>query len=131
MKTRLRLCFTAGALAALCTLLPTASAAAQAEKAAPGTAGERLQANFDELNPASEQKEKLAPILRAEREKLAALRDDPSRTAREKLQRLQAARTEVAPKVKAILSPGQYARWEKMREAARDTLQERFRQRRR
>lgn len=137
MNTHLRLVIVAGALTAMGTCLPTASAAAQAEKAAPETAEvrrqarERLQSNLEELNLTREQKEKLAPILKAEREKLAALRDDDTLTPREKLQRLQATRAEVAPQVKAILTPEQYAQWEKMREEARGDLQERLRQRRR
>ena len=90
-----------------------------------------MQSNLEELNLTREQKEKLAPILKAEREKLAALRDDASLTPREKLQRLQASRAEVAPQVKAILTPEQYAQWEKTREEGRGQLQERFRQRRR
>jgi protein CpxP len=137
MKTPLRLLVLAGTLTALHAFPSTASAAAQADQTAPVTAEgrrqarERLQSNLEELNLTREQKEKLAPILRAEREKLAALRDDASLTPREKLQRLQAARAEVAPQVKAILTPEQYTQWEKMREEARGELQERFRQRRR
>jgi Spy/CpxP family protein refolding chaperone len=137
MHAPLRILVFAGTLTAVSTCLPTASAATPGERTPPPggerrkQARERLEANLERLNLTPGQKEELAPLLRAEREKLAALRDDQSLSPRERLQRLQAARAEVAPEVKAILTPGQYAQWEKMREETRGEMQERSRQRQR
>lgn len=91
----------------------------------------RLQARIDDLGLTAEQKEKLTPVLRSEREKLAALRDDETLTPRDRLRKLQTIRDETTPQVKAILTPEQFARWEKSRDQERGQMRERLRDRRR
>lgn len=91
----------------------------------------RLQARIEELGLTPEQKQKLTPVLRSEREKLAALRDDETLTPRDRLQKLQAIRDEITPQVKAILTPDQFARWEKSRDQEHGQMRERLRDRRR
>lgn len=96
-----------------------------------GEAQKRLQARIEELGLTPEQKEKLTPVLRSEREKLAALRDDETLTPRDRLRKLQTIRDETTPQVKAILTPEQFARWEKSRDQERGQMRERLRDRRR
>lgn len=91
----------------------------------------RLQARIEELGLTPEQKEKLTPVLRSEREKLTALRDDETLTPRDRLRKLQTIRDETTPQVKAILTPEQFARWEKSRDQERGQMRERLRDRRR
>jgi Spy/CpxP family protein refolding chaperone len=124
-------------VAALFLLPPLARAAeteSRSDRSAAGERGasarERLQANLAELNLTSEQRDKLTPVIRAEMEKMAALRSEQGLSPREKLQQLRAIQ-ETVPRVKAILTPEQFAKWEKKRAEAREQLQERARQRKR
>jgi periplasmic protein CpxP/Spy len=119
----------------LVTLAPAVAAAAAGDgktgdAARAPSARERLQADLAELKLTPEQKERLTPVLRAELEQLAALRGDQSLAGRERLRRLQAVQAETVPKVKAILTPEQFATWERQRAAARAQWQERARDRR-
>ena len=96
-----------------------------------GEAQKRLQAHIDDLGLTPEQREKLGPILRSEREKIASLRADESLSPRDRLRKLQAVREEITRRVKAILTPEQFARWEKSRGEERERMRERLRDRRR
>jgi Spy/CpxP family protein refolding chaperone len=77
-------------------------------------ARERLQSTLRELELDAKQREQLGAVLRDERERLTALRDDRQLAPRERLRRLQEAREEVNHRVKTILTPEQFARWERM-----------------
>jgi Spy/CpxP family protein refolding chaperone len=125
-------------VAALFLLPPLARAAETESRSGRSAAGERgaaarerLQANLAELNLTSEQRDKLTPVIRAEMEKMAALRREQGLSPREKLQQLRAIQEDAVPRVKAILTPEQFAKWEKKRAEAREQLQERARQRKR
>lgn len=138
MNHPLRFIVVASALTALGTVQPSASAVAaesgsdkSADSGRAAAARERVQATLAELNLTPEQKDKLIPVIRAEMQKMAALRSDQSLSPREKLQRLKAIQEETVPQVKAILTPEQFAKWENKRAEAREQLQERARQRRR
>jgi Spy/CpxP family protein refolding chaperone len=139
MKAQSSLPLLATLVAGLFLLPPLANAAVAAESdsgksAATGRAAaarDRMQATLAELNLTPEQKEKLAPVIRAEMQKMAALRGDQSLSPRERLQRLKAIQEETVPQVKAILTPEQFAKWENKRAEAREQLQERARERRR
>ena len=114
-------------------LLPSAAPAADSPSPEERRreAQKRMQARFDDLGLTPEQKEKLAPILRAEREKLTALRADESLTPRDRLRKMQSMRDEITPQVKAILTPEQFTRWEKSRNEEREQLRDRLRNQRR
>ncbi len=118
-------------VAGLLALSPLARAAAAESTAGERGAAlrERFQATIAELNLTPEQKQKLTPIFREEMERMAALRNDQSLAPREKLQQMKTIQEETVPQVKAILTPEQFAKWEKKRAEARDELQERFRAR--
>jgi Spy/CpxP family protein refolding chaperone len=116
-------------------LVRAAATESRSDRSAAGERGaaarERLQANLAELKLTSEQRDKLTPVIRAEMEKMAALRSEQGLSPREKLQQLRAIQEETVPQVKAILAPEQFAKWEKNRAEAREQLQERARQRNR
>jgi protein CpxP len=76
-------------------------------------AKDRLQQISKELNLTPEQKEKVKPILQAEREKLRGLRDLAPDQRREKAKEI---RKEMGDKLKAILTPEQLEKWQKMRQ---------------
>jgi len=113
--------------------LPTLSLAASAAPAPEERAAamrERMEATAADLGLTPEQKEKLTPILKAEMEKIAALRNEQGLRPREKLSRLKAIRDEYTPQVKAILTPEQFSKWEKKRAEAREELMDRAKERR-
>jgi Spy/CpxP family protein refolding chaperone len=70
--------------------------------------GEKLAAIVKQLNLTPEQEKQLIPILRAEGPKLQTIKNDPSLSRAEKLQRLRAVHEESNPQVRAILTPAQY-----------------------
>lgn len=72
----------------------------------------RGQQLAEELGLNAEQKEKLKPILKEEREKIQGLKDLPQNQRREKAKEIRKGITE---KVKPILTPEQFERWEKLR----------------
>lgn len=79
-------------------------------------AKERGQRLAEELGLNAEQKEKLKPILKEEREKIQGLKDLPQDQRREKAKEIRKGITE---KVKPILTPEQFEKWEKLREQHR------------
>jgi Spy/CpxP family protein refolding chaperone len=122
MKTIKPLLLAAFALAGLPNFQPTAraaetSAAAQPAQDERGAAiRARMQEVAKELGLTDTQKEQLKPVLQAEFAKMKALHDDQSLTRPEKLEKFKAIRAELLPQVKAILTPEQLAKWQKLRE---------------
>jgi Spy/CpxP family protein refolding chaperone len=110
------------ALAIACLGSPVRTCAAEKIESSQPAAGDRADALRErmkevskELGLTEQQKEKLKPILQAEMEKLKALRDDTSLSRRAKFKALRAIQSEYKPQVKAVLTPEQYKKWEKMR----------------
>ena len=83
---------------------------------------QRMQNISKQLNLTQEQKTQLRPIILNELQKIKALREDKSLLPRQKLQRLKAIREEVAPQVKAILTPEQFEKWQAIRKENRDKI---------
>ena len=132
MKTPKYLVLFLSAIGSYLPLPATASAAeSPIQEERRREAQKRLQARIEELGLTPEQKEKIIPVLRSEREKLTALRDDETLTPRDRLRKLQTIRDETTPQVKAILTPEQFARWEHSRDQERGQMRERLRDRRR
>ena len=69
-----------------------------------------------------EQKVQLRPIILTELQKIKALREDKSLLPRQKLQKLKAIHEEIAPQVKAILTPEQFEKWQAIRKENRDKI---------
>ena len=104
---------------ALAVSAPVYSAEKEARKKGPdgaqGRPGARgFQGNLDELNLTDEQKSKVEAFQQEQREKFQGLRDAAPEERREKMQKLQEAST---AKMKEVLTPEQFAKWEKSRAA--------------
>ena len=82
----------------------------------------RLEAVAKQLHLTHEQERQLLPILRAEEPKLQAIKNDPSLSRVERLQRLREIHDESNPQVKAILTPTQYQQLQVMRQKRRAQL---------
>lgn len=89
---------------------------------------ERVQEAIQELNLTDAQKEQLRPLYEEQMEKLRDLHQDTSLSMPEKLEKLMAMHKEVAPKLKKVMTPEQYAKWEKDINQWLDSLKERFQQ---
>jgi Spy/CpxP family protein refolding chaperone len=72
---------------------------------------ERLQQIAAELKLTDEQKGKIQAIVRDRMEKLRGLREDASLSQPEKMEKLKAAREEIAAEIKKLLTPEQFAKW--------------------
>jgi hypothetical protein len=92
---------------------PIASAQAAEQKEA---VAKKVEALAKQLNLTADQKEKLLPVLADEAPKLKAVKEDTTSTGLQKLQKIRAIHAETDPKVKAILSPGQYEQWQAIRQ---------------
>ena len=83
---------------------------------APGAErGEMMRRLGEELQFTEEQKQKLAPIFREEGEKMRALQANDKLSREEKVAKFRELRETVGAKVKAILTPEQQAKWDKLR----------------
>lgn len=92
----------------------------------PGKPAARLQDSIAALNLTDAQKEQLKPIYQEQMEKLRELRQDDSLSMAQKLEKLKAARQELAPKLKKVLDAEQYATWEKQFNQWVEQLRARF-----
>ncbi|HOX56067.1 MAG TPA: hypothetical protein PLC99_04195 [Verrucomicrobiota bacterium] len=93
---------------------------------APAAPGARVQEAIKELNLTAEQKEQLKPLYRAQVEKLRQVRQDTSLSVTQKLDKIQALRQEVAPKLEKVLTAEQYAKWGKEFERWGEQLEQRL-----
>lgn len=80
---------------------------------------DRLQQMGEELKLTAEQKEKLKPILEAEREKMTKLREDTSLSQEQRREKYREISDATFAKVKPILTTEQQEKWKKLREERR------------
>ena len=73
---------------------------------------QKLQEAVQELNLTDEQKEQLTPVYLEQMEKLRELQQDTSLSLVQKVEKMKAAREEVAPKLKKVFTAEQYSKWE-------------------
>jgi protein CpxP len=96
--------------------------------AAQGTAQDAVKATLQKiseaLNLTDDQKEKLRPILQEEVDKMKAVRDDTSLTPDQKKAKLREIHEAYRPKVNDVLTPEQQAKWQKMKEEAKEKMKE-------
>jgi Spy/CpxP family protein refolding chaperone len=85
---------------------------------------DRMQELSAELNLTEAQKEKLRPIIREEMGKMQELRNDATLSRQGKAQKLRALRQEMEPKIKAILTEEQFAKWREKRKEMRRSCAE-------
>jgi Spy/CpxP family protein refolding chaperone len=103
---------------AFCVSLLSTSYAQQMPKARE----QRLIALAKQLHVTHKQAKQLFPIMKAEEPQLQAIRNDPSLSRVEKLQRLHAVQDASDPQVKAILTPAQFQQLQVIRQQRRAQL---------
>jgi Spy/CpxP family protein refolding chaperone len=87
---------------------------------------ERIQEAVQDLNLTDDQKEQLTPVYLEQIERLRDLQQDSSLSMAQKVDKLKAVRDEVAPKLKKVFTPEQYAKWEKTSNQWLDEFKQRF-----
>lgn len=78
------------------------------------SAEERMKRMTEALSLTDEQKAKIEPILKEEGEKLRAIFQDQNASREEKGKKMQEARKEISAKMKAVLTPEQAEKFEKL-----------------
>ena len=76
--------------------------------------GWRGGANLDQLNLTDEQKPKVQAIMDAQRQKMRDLRQDTSLTPEDRRAKMKALRDDEVTQMKAVLTPEQFEKWQKM-----------------
>jgi Spy/CpxP family protein refolding chaperone len=82
----------------------------------------RLMAVGKQLHVTRKQAKQLLPILNAEEPQLQAIRNDPSLSKAEKLQKMSAVHDQSMPQIKAILTPAQFEQLQAHRQQRRAQL---------
>jgi periplasmic protein CpxP/Spy len=103
---------------ALCVSLVSTSYAQEIPKARQ----QRLMALAKQLHVTHKQAKQLFPIMKAEEPQLQAIRNDPSLSRVEKLNRLHEVQDASNPQVKAILTPAQFQQLQAIRQQRRAQL---------
>ena len=80
---------------------------------------QRLKETAKQLHLTHQQEKELIPILKAEEPKLEAIKNDPSLSRAQKMQRLQAVHDQKDPQLKSILTPQQYQQLQGIRQKRR------------
>jgi Spy/CpxP family protein refolding chaperone len=109
MKTKLAVLTSVAALAfGLIGITPAQGQTAQ-------TAG-RIKALSKQLNLTQQQKIDLVPIVESEGPKIKKIKGDRSMSPAQKIEAIRAIHAESDPRVKEILTPEQYAKWQTIRQ---------------
>ena len=77
--------------------------------------GPNLEMLSEQLGLSADQKAKIGPILKQERDQLKALRDDQSLSREQKMDKMRSIREENAKAVRAVLTPDQAKKLDEMR----------------
>ena len=106
------------------TNTPPSTPPAGAPPAGQHAPGMRGGPNIDRLTQQLElteaQKPKVLAILEAQREKMSALRQDNSLPVEDRRTKMKALRDDMATQMKAVLTPEQFEKWQKMPPVGRD-----------
>jgi periplasmic protein CpxP/Spy len=120
-KVSLMAALAAGALIALSPLLRAEDKPAKPEGRSPAgqrgeMAKERIAKMAEELKLTDEQKSKVTAVMKEQAETMRGLKDA---TPEERREKMKAGRAEIEKKMKDILTPEQYTKWEKLRKEGR------------
>ena len=83
--------------------------------------GRNFERSFEELNLTAEQKTKVEDLLQAQREKMRGLRTDTSLSSGDRRTKMQSLRADLEAKMKMILTPAQFDKWENLVTGRRPT----------
>ncbi len=102
------------------SLLPLAPAAEKKEAPADrdGALVERIKRIGEELNLSEDQREKVRTLMQEELGRMRELREDQTTPREEKMTKYREAQEKLSAKMKDILNPEQFAKWEKLRPGA-------------
>ena len=109
--------------ASLLFSVPPARAQAPAEKN-PAEALATLKHWSTELNLSEAQKKQLMPIVMEQTQKLKAWKEDTTSTKMQKVMKLRAIHQDTDAKVKPILTPDQFTKFQAMRQAEMQKMME-------
>jgi Spy/CpxP family protein refolding chaperone len=70
--------------------------------------------NLDQLNLTDDQKPKVQAIMDGQRQKMRDLRQDTSLTPEDRRAKMKALREDTTAQMKAVLTPEQFEKWQKM-----------------
>jgi len=84
-----------------------------------GSVQQRVERMNSELNLTADQKTKLTALFEADAKKRQELRADTSITREQKREKVQAMMAEQDKKLKEILTPDQFEKWQKVRQQFR------------
>ena len=87
----------------------------------------KLQKMSAELNLTQQQKKQMMPILMEEGQKMKAVKADTSLGPVQKMSQIRQLGSDMDAKVKPILSPEQYQKYEQMRAQEREQMMEKMR----
>jgi protein CpxP len=88
-----------------------------------GQLKDRLQRMAEALQLTDAEKDQIKPILQGDMEKAKELRDDTSLTQEERRAKMKTIREDTAAKMKGILTPEQFTKWEQLRAQGRGKKQ--------
>ena len=98
-------------------------AVAQDQKPGGGKRGQSVEARMEQMTEqlklTDDQKPKVKEVLEGGQKKMAELRNDSSLSADDRREKMASIRTDEDKKLKAILTPEQQEKWQKMREEFR------------
>jgi len=80
--------------------------------------GMRGGPNLDPLNLTADQKPKVQAIMEAQRQKIRDLRQDTSLSPEDRKTKMKAIHDDTASQMKAVLTPEQFIKWQKMASGA-------------
>ncbi len=103
----------------VCTNLSSAQEAGQGKKKGGFSPQQRVDRLATELNLTEDQKTKILPIFQDEQKKFQELRADQSIPRDQMREKMRTIREDGDKKLKAILKPDQWDKYEKMREEMR------------
>ncbi|UOQ96282.1 hypothetical protein MUN81_13595 [Hymenobacter sp. 5317J-9] len=116
-----------GAASAASAQAPANAGMATAQATPEQQAQRRTQYLAKELGLSADQQAKLQPILLAQRQEMMAMREKVQTGGRQRGmgQDLKAAQAKYTDQIKAVLTPEQFAKFDQMKDDARDKMRER------
>lgn len=118
MKNNITCLLGAGLAMGLWMAAPSQAADKTAAPAAPVKAAQNIKQLGLELDLTAEQKAKLKTILQEQKDKLKEIRQDSSLSKVDKATKLREVQNGLAAQLKEVLTPEQFAKWEKARDEA-------------
>lgn len=106
-----------------CSMLATAQEATNAPARKGGKRGFSVEQQMERLNTqlnlTDEQKPKVKAVLEDQQKKMQEMRGDTNLTREERQEKMKTMRTDMEKKMKQVLTPDQFEKWQKSRDQFR------------